>query len=98
MRAEWGKVGGNKGKGREREKTQRRRVTQLTRWSRSLDRSQERDPEHQICPPLLAHGEKGRVARLVGVEVVDDDAHKQLETNVDSEEDEDVQENGHVLG
>ena len=92
MRAEWGKVGGDKDKGRERE------VTQLTRWSGSLDRSQERDPEHQICPPLLSHGEKGRVARLVGVEVVDDDAHKQLETNVDSEEDEDVQENGHVLG
>ena len=33
----------------------------------------------------------------MGVEIVDNDTHKELEANVDSDEDEDVEEDGHIL-
>ena len=69
----------------------------LARSLRSLDRSEKRDPQHEVRPPLLSHGEEGGVSRLVGVEVVDDNSNKELETNVDSEKDEDVKKNCHVL-
>lgn len=62
----------------------------LFRSLRSLDGSEKRDPEHEIGPPLLGHGEEGGVSRLVGVEIVDDNTNKQLEANVDSQEYEDV--------
>ena len=52
---------------------------------------------YEVGPALLRDGEQRGVVRLVLVEVVHHDAHEQLEENVDSEEDEQVQVELHVL-
>ena len=45
---------------------------------------------HEVRPALLRDREEGRVVRLVLVEVVHNDPHKQLQAKVDSKEDEQV--------
>ena len=62
----------------------------LTWFWRVFNGSRERDSLHEVCPPLLRNGKESRVIWLVLIEVGHYNAHKQLQEEINSEEDVDV--------